>query len=305
MKIIDVVVLTEDRYVNPQEINSYNRNVLLEDQLLKEALELYGLNVVRKSWSDPNFDWSITKYILFRSTWDYADRYDEFSVWLEMIRKQTILLNSASIIKWNIDKHYLLDLKEKGIHICKSHFIKKGSLTNLAKLHRKLGWSKTVLKPCISGGGRHTYRLDLNTIAQHEEIFQKLIATEDMMLQSFQENILSKGEYSFMVMNGQYTHAVLKKVKPGDFRVQDDFGGTLHDYHATPEEINFAEEVVQACPEPPMYARVDAIIDNHNKLAISEVELIEPELWFRNYNHAANILAQGIKSLIEKPISKE
>ena len=31
------------------------------------------------------------------------------------------------------------------------------------------------------------------------------------------------------MINGQFTHAVLKKAKPGDFRVQDDFGGTVLD----------------------------------------------------------------------------
>ena len=86
---------------------------------------------------------------LFRTTWDYFDRYDEFSKWLEEVSTKTTLLNSANIINWNIDKHYLLDLEKKGIHICESHFIEKGSSTTLTELHKKLGWNKTVLKPCI------------------------------------------------------------------------------------------------------------------------------------------------------------
>ena len=32
-------------------------------------------------------------------------------------------------------------------------------------------------------------------------------------------------------MNGIYTHAVLKKAKSGDFRVQDDFGGSVEKLH--------------------------------------------------------------------------
>lgn len=297
MKKIDVVIVTEDRYVNPKEITDYNRNVLLEDKLVLDALETQKLNVTRKSWSDPDFDWSSTKYILFRSTWDYAERYSEFSRWLETTRKKTTLLNSANTIHWNIDKHYLLDLQKKGVHVCESHFIKKGSLTSLTKLHSELGWNKTVLKPCISGGGRHTYKLELDTLSKHEGIFQELIANEDMMLQPFQENIITKGEYSFMVMNGQYTHAVLKIAKPGDFRVQDDFGGSVHAHEATSEEIIFVEKAVKACPEIPMYARVDVILDNNDQLAISELELIEPELWFRNYPEAANVLARGVKQI--------
>jgi len=295
MKAIDIVILTEDRYLNPIEINKYNKNVLLEDQLVFDSLKEEGLNVERKSWSDPDFDWSTTKFILFRSTWDYFDRYEEFSKWLQEVSSKTTLLNSANLIHWNIDKHYLLDLEKKGIHICESHFIEQGTTTTLVELHKQLGWEKTVLKPCISGAARHTYKLELDTLEKHENIFQELIANEAMMLQPFQENIMTKGEYSFVVINGNYTHAVLKIAKPGDFRVQDDFGGTVHEHNASKEEITFAENAVKACIDDPMYARVDVIIDNNNKLAISEIELIEPELWFRKHHDAATLLAKSIK----------
>ena len=45
------------------------------------------------------------------------------------------------------------------------------------------------------------------------------------MLQEYQNKITTKGEVAFMIFGGKYSHAVLKKAKPGDFRVQDDFGG--------------------------------------------------------------------------------
>jgi glutathione synthase/RimK-type ligase-like ATP-grasp enzyme len=298
VKTTDIVILTEDRYVDPSRINDYTKNVILEDQLAFDALKEEGVLVERKSWSDPSFDWSTTKFIIFRSTWDYFDRYDEFSKWLQEVSKKTTLLNSEEIIHWNIDKHYLLDIKQKGIHICESYFIEKGTATTLKELHEKLGWKKTVLKPCISGAARHTYKLDLNTIEAHELIFQELISNEAMMLQPFQENIMTKGEFSFVVINGQFTHSVLKIAKPGDFRVQDDFGGTVHMHQASKEEVEFAENAVKACLGNPMYARVDVILDNNNKLAISEIELIEPELWFRNHNDAAKILAKEIKKLV-------
>mgnify|MGYP005989035943 FL=1 len=157
MKPIDIVILTEDRYIKPAVINEYNKNILLEDQLVFDAIKKGGLRVERKSWSDPNFNWETTKYIIFRTTWDYFDRYEEFSEWLKDVSTKTKLLNSATIIHWNIDKHYLIDLKEKGVHICESYFIEKGSSTTLHDLHKKLGWEKTVLKPCISGSARISY----------------------------------------------------------------------------------------------------------------------------------------------------
>lgn len=298
MKKYDVVVLTERRYANPSEINDYIKNVLFEDELVKKALEKDGLKVVRLSWDDPDFDWSSTNFVLFRTTWDYFDRFDEFSAWLTKISQQTTLINSENIIRWNLDKHYLLDLQQNGVHICESYFIEKGTSSTLKVLSEKYGLTNFVIKPCISGAARHTYQVNSETISEYESIFKKLISQEAFIIQPFQHNIVEKGEISLMIMNGEFTHAVLKIAKKGDFRVQDDFGGSVHNYNPTEEEIAFAEKAVNACPEKPMYARVDVFTDNNGKLAIAELELIEPELWFRNSPEAAAQLSKGIKKLI-------
>ena len=114
------------------------------------------------------------------------------------------------------------------------------------------------------------------------------------MLQEFQENILTKGEVAYMFMGDKFTHAILKKAKPGEFRVQDDFGGTVELYNASQKEIEFAKRTLQNCGHKTVYARVDIIYDNNNNLAVSELELIEPELWFRFKNSAADVLAKEI-----------
>ena len=300
MKVYDVVILTECRYINPKKIDIYIRNVLDEDDYVKVALEKLGLKVGRISWDDATFDWSTTKYILFRTTWDYFDRYPEFSTWLNKVSKQTKLLNSEKIIRWNIDKHYLLDLQKNGVHICESYFVEASESKNLQELAKQHKLTNFVLKPCISGGGRHTYKINQKNISEYEEIFSKLIVKEAIILQPFQHNIVDKGEISLMVLNGKFTHAVLKIAKKGDFRVQDDFGGTVHNYTPTQSEIEFAENAIKACVELPIYARIDIFTDNNGKLAIAEIELIEPELWFRNHPKAADELAKGIQQLINQ-----
>ena len=297
----DVVVLTDHRYVDPKEKTPYIQNVLQEDQLVLEALQNQGLKVVRKAWDDPHFDWSTTRYALFRTTWDYFDRYAEFSEWLEKTSKQTQFINSTELIYWNIDKHYLQDLSNAGVTIPKTVFLEKGSKTTLsnataeAKAENRFTTNTYILKPCISGAARHTYKIQQDNIESHEAIFQELVAEEAMMLQEFQHNIVLEGEISMMVFNGQFTHAVLKIAKPGDFRVQDDFGGTVHDYVPDPEQIEFAQSVVEAAPELPIYARVDIFKDNEGSWALAELEIFEPELWFRLNPSAADILAKAIK----------
>ncbi len=58
--------------------------------LVREHLEQRGLTVERRAWDDPDFDWNQTAFIIFRSTWDYFDRYPEFSAWLEKVKSLTM-----------------------------------------------------------------------------------------------------------------------------------------------------------------------------------------------------------------------
>ena len=295
MPLFDVVILTESRYVNPQAKNEYIENILLEDQLLQRALQGLGLKVTRKDWADPDFEWSETKCVVFKTTWDYFDRFTEFKDCLSVIQSKTTCINPASQIIWNMDKWYLKDLADSGIPVVETEYIKKGEQRPLREIISNSGWDEVILKPTVAGAARHTYRIMQETIQDYESIFCALIKEEDMMIQPFQHNIMTKGEASFMVIGGGFTHAVLKKGKTGDFRVQDDFGGTVHKYLPSQKEIEFAEKVVQACEMLPAYARVDVMWDNNNELAVSEVELIEPELWFRKNPEAAQKLAKEIQ----------
>lgn len=287
----DIVILTDSRYVNPSNPNWYEQNVLLEDSLVKKALEAKGLSVQRTYWDNPTFDWSKTKYAIFRTTWDYFDKFNSFNEWLKKTSALTRFINSFNQIKWNLDKHYLGDLHSQGINIPKTVFIEKGTETSLENEFDNFGLKTAILKPAIAGAARHTYKISIDNVSYHSKIFTELIKSESMLLQEYQHNIETKGEISLIFFGENYSHAVLKKAKEGDFRVQDDFGGTVHHYEPNSEEIEFAKKVLQSMPESPVYARVDILWDNKGALALGELELIEPELWFRKNENAAQMLS--------------
>lgn len=290
----DVVVLTEDRYANPERVNDYIKNVLVEDSLLVNALMKEGLSVGRFSWSDHEVNWDNVKSVIFRTTWDYFDRYEEFKKWFDQIRNKVMMFNSADIIEWNRDKIYLAEMADKRINIPETIFIGAGREDNLSSIVHDLSTEEFVLKPNVSGAARLTYRLHKNELNDFEETYKNLISEEDFMVQSFQLNILSKGEISLVLIDGNYSHAVLKRGKGEDFRVQDDFGGSVYEYHPSDEEISFAKQCYEAIDGKPLYCRVDIIWDNDDELALSELEMIEPELWFRNRPAAAEELAKAI-----------
>jgi glutathione synthase/RimK-type ligase-like ATP-grasp enzyme len=294
----DIALLTQKEYLNPTIITPYIKNVLLEDQLLSDALRSNGLTVTRTSWDNSNFDWSCVRFVVFRAIWDYFDRFNEFRLWFESCSQTVQFINPQAIIRWNIDKHYLSYLQQRGINIPPTQFIEQGGSADLRTILQPNGWQKAILKPAISGSARHTYLFDLHDVDHHQQIAQELSANESLLVQEFQDQILTKGEISLMLFAGVYSHAVLKNAKAGDFRVQDDHGGRVSLYTPSQEEIAFAEHAVRQTGLNPVYARVDVMWDNQNSLCVSELELIEPELWLRTHEPAANAMARAIKRYI-------
>ena len=300
MKSFDVTILTAERYLSPANPDWYVEQILLEDQLLKEALERKGLRVHRIDWTNTDFDFSSTRSVIFRSTWDYTERYEEFLRFIHSLFTRTMIFNPASILLWNLDKHYLRDLQMRGVRIPETIYIERNSKTNLRQLFIRHGFGEAILKPAISAGARHTYRLNSGNLQEHEELFQRLINDEAMMLQPFLSSVMTEGEKTLVVIGGRYTHAVIKKAKEGDFRVQDDFGGTVEHYSPTEEEIAFAEHAVSVCDPLPAYARVDILGNAEGSPVVSELEMIEPELWFRFHPEAADRLAEVISTQLHR-----
>jgi glutathione synthase/RimK-type ligase-like ATP-grasp enzyme len=292
----DIALLTERRFAAPVAPDGdwFLGNILQDDGLLQDALRRVGLSSARVDWARPDVDWSGFRCAVFRTTWDYFDRFGEFSTWLDHVEGATALCNSPSIIRWNLDKHYLGDLAAKGIRVVASRFVERGSGATLHDLIEESGWEDAVIKPCISGAARHTYRINRGNAGTFEPVVRQLLAEEALILQPFQEDIVRRGEDTLMVLDGRYSHAVRKVPKPGDFRVQQDHGGTVEDYTPTKQQIELAERAMAACVPAPVYGRVDMVRDNEGQLAVMEVELIEPELWLRHHPPAATVLAEAI-----------
>jgi glutathione synthase/RimK-type ligase-like ATP-grasp enzyme len=300
----DVALLTDRRYTaaEAEEGDWYFGNMLKDDALLQRALERRNLTSVRLDWSDPEVDWSQFQAIVFRTTWDYFERIDLFTDWLKRVEKQTRVINDPSIIWWNMDKHYLRDLQERGVPVVESVFIEKGEELDLPGLLDAAGWEEAVIKPCISGSAWHTYRVNRESAADVQQTVQPLLEKHAFMLQPFLKDVAETGEDTVMVIGGKETHAVRKVAKPGDFRVQDDHGGTVHDHHPSPEQVALAEKAIAACSPAPAYGRVDMVRNNDGEWVVMELELIEPELWLRHHPPAAEQMADAIEKRLHPEV---
>ena len=294
----DVTLVTCRAYYEPDKITPYIQNILYEQELLKSSLEAQGLKVNVTFWDNPSYKWQETKSLLFRTVWDYFERFDEFWEWLEQVKTKTRLINSYELIKWNIDKHYLKDMSSWGIETVPTYFADKGCNMKLHEIAKRNQWKDLVIKPAISASAFKTYKILANEIQANEKLFNSLVQERNMLVQPYFETITQLGEASLMVLDGKFTHAILKKAQPGDFRVQDDFGGTVHNYIPTKAEINFAEEVFKTCKTKPVYGRVDIVWDNDKNFYLSELEIIEPELWIRNYPKCAERIAEAVDKIL-------
>jgi glutathione synthase/RimK-type ligase-like ATP-grasp enzyme len=157
-----------------------------------------------------------------------------------------------------------------------------------------MGWKNIVIKPAISAAAFQTFKIVEGQINANEELFQELIKNRDMLVQPFFSTISELGEASLMIFDGKFSHAILKKAKKGDFRVQDDFGGTVHDYSPSKDEVAFALKVFKACDSMPLYGRADIVWDQKKNIYLSELEIIEPELWLRNHPKSAESIAEAV-----------
>lgn len=295
---IDVLILTEERYRDPDPADWYQGQIAREEGLLAEALAAQGLVAARRPWSDPTVDWRRCRSALFRSTWDYFDRFAEFSSWLGRVSACTRLFNPADLIRWNIDKRYLGELGRQGVAIVPTRFVERGEAATLAGVMDACGWTEAVFKPVVSGAARLTHRVRRERLDAHEALFARCVAAEAMMVQAFEPAILDEGELSLVVIAGRTTHAVRKTPRAGDFRVQDDHGGSVHAHLPSVEECAFAEAAVAACPSAPVYARVDVVRGADGGLRLMELELVEPELFFRFHPPAAQALATAITAAL-------
>lgn len=293
-----IALVNDHSTINAQNPNAYVRQILAEDAYLNHAFQALGATTARVDWADACVDWASFDAILIRQTWDYFERFDEFSSWLDRVEPLTRVVNPVPVMHWNADKRYLVELYDAGVPTVPTQVIaKQPDAPELAVLMGQYGYEAAVIKPVVSGAGRETWRIAHEQVGEHETRWRQLVAQEDMLLQPFMPAIVESGEVSLIVIAGQVTHAVRKIAAPGEFRVQDDHGGTVHSHTPAAVEIALAERAIAAVQGDVSYARVD-LVDSPAGPLVMELELIEPELFFRHAPDAAGKLAQVMMSRV-------
>jgi len=269
-----------------------------DDAMLVAPLAKHNIESVAVPWDAEGVDWHGFDSIVVRSTWNYTYKFEEFTNWLKQLKQAALpLVNSYETMVWNANKRYLVELQEKGQPIIPSRVIESDSQARLEDIMREEGWNEVVFKPVISASAYHTHKSILEDAADNQTHFDEALAHSAVLVQPFEEAICSEGEWSLIFFNHQFSHAVLKVPKSGDFRTQPRLGGKILPMEAPAKLVQDAERLLSSLPEPVLYARVDGI-SKDGQLVLMELELIEPALFMFADTKAPEKMADAIREKI-------
>jgi glutathione synthase/RimK-type ligase-like ATP-grasp enzyme len=273
----------------------------VDDRPFAAALTALGVEVETVAW-DADIAWTRFDAAILRTTWDYVGRYEEFLARLDRIAAVTRLFNPAPVSRWNLDKRYLRELERAGVPSPPTAWIAAGEEIDLRRWLAGHGARRGFLKPVVGASASGTLRFstspaDLARAAAH---LARTPAPWGWMLQPYLESVETQGEVSAIVIDGEITHAVRKVPVPGDYRVQDDHGAKDFALEPSTRLVELSRTAVAAArsalhlAEPLLYARVDFLADDNDDLWLTELELVEPSLFFRHGPEAAPRLAEAL-----------
>lgn len=272
-------------------------NVADEDEILASILDDLAADYRFEIWSDETVDWSQYTCLLLKSPWDYFDRYDDFLAWSQRIVQLGIpVYNDLVTVIWNSDKKYLKEIEMKGFPIVKTEFLERGSCAaDVYVCFALFGVRQLIIKPTISGGAKHTLKINQSDFELMRSQIDHLLGQEVFMVQPFVEEIVKVGEYSYIFFGGKFSHAVLKSAASGDFRVQHFFGGKITSVDPDSHQLAYLESLVNVFAKDTLYARVDGVW-REEEFLLMELELIEPYLFLFTSAVAKSNYSKAIQS---------
>ncbi len=275
-------------------------DLTVEDKLLADCLQNLGFDAQPLVWDEAKQNLADYSTVVIHSCWDYHKKPQEFLAWIDSLESNGLkVLNPPNILRWNVDKIYLRELEKSGVKIPPTVWFEKGEAGSLSKILAENDWRKAVLKPTISATAWRTFIVTPENAAELQPEFESMLLTGGAMVQKFVAEIQTKGEWSFIFFNKKFSHAVLKRAKTGDFRVQDNFGGSVEmTVEPAPALIKAAQKIVENINDNLLYARVDGA-EIAGEFCLMELELIEPVLFLDNNPSAANKFAAAIARCLE------
>lgn len=268
-----------------------------DDDVLVAALGDVGVHASWAPW-DSGADFASADLVVLRTTWDYPDRLEEFLAWCGSV---PALVNPPDVIRWNLDKSYLVQLAGLGVPVVP---------TTLLRVGDRPSWPSGafVVKPVVGAGSVGALKVAVGDHAAADAHWVSLGAPA--LLQPYQSTVDEVGETALVYLGGQFSHAFTKSAMLTDDAVLDPTGRFVVE-SLTPAEPDaarrlVAEDVLDAATgalgirrADLLYARVDLVAGNDGSPLLLELELAEPSLGFRQTGSGAPLrFASAVRSAL-------
>lgn len=240
-----------------------------------EVLRRSGMSVEHRPWTETG-DLAGFDVVMPLVAWGYHFDPPRWHALLDRLERESApALNPVPLLRWNSDKRYLAELGARDIAVIPTRLVEKMDEAALADARRDYG-DMLVIKPPVSAAADGTYKLGPGDPLPESALGRT------MLVQPFLPSVASEGEYSVMLFGSRFSHAIVKRPKAGDYRVQPHLGGSESRCEPPAGAIELALAALAAAPAEATYARVDMVRDEAGKLAVIELELIEPALWLQH-----------------------
>ena len=262
------------------------------------ALSEAGAEVTPVAWTEAE-DLTGFELVLPLVAWGYHLDYDRWLAFLDRAEREAWpLVNPPALLRWNGDKAYLAELGDAGVSTVPTLAVESCCQADLEEARRRFGSEWLVIKPPVSASAMGAHRIGAGDDLPAES------RGKPMIVQPLIEEISRTGEFSLMLFDGQYSHAVVKRPRSGDFRVQEYHGGETRPCDAPPAgAIELAQAALAAAPAKASYARVDIVPDDSGALRIMELELIEPALFLHHASDGGAAFTRSILSAAQRAIA--
>jgi glutathione synthase/RimK-type ligase-like ATP-grasp enzyme len=259
------------------------------------ALRSGGAEVAEVAWTTDS-DLGAFALVLPLVAWGYHLDYRRWLAFLDRAQREALpMVNPPELLRWNSDKAYLAELGAAGVPTVPTVAVLACSTDDLEEARRSFGTDWLVIKPPVSASAMGAHRIGPSDDVPADS------RGRPMILQPLVEEVSRTGEFSLMLFDGKFSHAVLKKPRSGDFRVQEYHGGETRACAVPPAgAIELAERALAAAPAAATYARVDIVPDSEGRLMIMELELIEPALFLDHAPDGGAAFVSAILSAAEK-----
>ncbi|HJU88020.1 MAG TPA: hypothetical protein VJ672_01425, partial [Gemmatimonadaceae bacterium] len=269
-----------------------------DERPLVAALHRQGVDAEPVVWSEPSVRWSMYDAVILRSTWDYHTRYLEFRRWLAKVESLGVRVwNAPNVVRWNMNKHYLQDLARRGVRVADTVWLSEGTTPDVNAILKRTRWERVVVKPVVSASSYRTWTSPARMLDDELGRVQEMLSDGTVMLQRFMPEIVEQGELSLVYLGGRFSHAVAKRAAPGEFRVQNQFGGTSELVSVSKTTRRTADRILRTVGEPLLYARVDGV-EVGGEFVLMELEVVEPYLFLElgggYYEKAASVIREWV-----------